>query len=94
MSKKIDAAALLEAIRDDDLIGSVAFKRIKQHIEEAPDVERRGQWEEVKYIGGFLSPYSHTCKACGYSYNDHRAWNPKFCCECGSNNKEAHENGN
>lgn len=77
--KMIYAEDLLAAVRDDPSINGANFRKVKQHIEEAPDAVKRGHW---CWEGRFKA-----CSQCG-SYVE---WDEtlganfwKFCPYCGT----------
>lgn len=42
--KLISAEALIQSVRDDPSIDGANFRKLKQHIEEAPDAVKHGRW--------------------------------------------------
>ena len=56
--KHISAEALTISLRDDPNLNAASFARVKRHIEDAPDMVKRGQWLYDSGDG------RHFCSAC------------------------------
>ena len=80
MKKLIYAEDLLSSVRDDPSINGANFRKVKQHIEEAPDAVQHGRWVEDTAYDNIA------CTECGHMWNiiDNCTETFNYCPNCGA----------
>ena len=80
--KVIYADDLLSSLRDDETIDGAHFKRVKQHINAAPDAVVHGRWEKSPYFYEYLRcSVCHDCNVYDM-WIDGKKWG--YCPNCGA----------
>ena len=91
--KLISAEALLLSVRDDPDIDGKHFARIKEHIKNAPDAVKHGQWVYRSTTPDEDGNLEANCSMCGAGerHNIGMVGKVHFCWKCGADMRGAED---